>query len=333
MTDLNISVSPHVRDRATVSSIMWGVVVALLPATLWGIFYFQLRAVYLLATCTLTAMAAEFVVEKIRKQPLTIKDGSAFLTGLLLALVLPPTMPLWAAGFGSVVAIVLGKQVFGGLGYNIFNPALLGRAFLAAAFPVLTTTWKVPRVNSLQIFSTGNWSSFFSPDAVTQATPLATTLPKFSSAGTVPVSLLDLFIGNTGGCLGEVSALALLVGGVYLLLRRYIDWRIPLSYLGMVVIVSSFSYYLGKDYPSPLFHLLAGGLMLGALFMATDPVTSPITKKGKWIFGAGAGLLTISIRLWGGYPEGVMYSILIMNAFAPLIDRLTRPLPLGGKKK
>jgi electron transport complex protein RnfD len=333
MQKLTISVSPHIKDKTTVSSIMWGVVVALLPAVLWGIFYFQIRAVYLIATCIITSVLFEAISQKILGKPITIKDGSAFLTGLLLALVLPPTFPLWAAALGAIVAIVVGKNLFGGLGYNIFNPALLGRAFLSVAFPVLMTTWEVPSISTFNIVSAGGLNTFFSGDAVTQATPLAITLPKFGVMNGRFISYLDLFLGRIGGCLGEVSALALLIGAVYLIIRKYIDWRIPLSYIGVVFIFSYFTHLFNNSYPSSLFHILSGGLMIGAFFMATDPVTSPITGKGRWIFGIGAGVLTISIRLWGGYPEGVMYSILMMNAFTSLIDKLTIPVQFGGSKK
>jgi electron transport complex protein RnfD len=334
MQKLIISVSPHIKDKTNVGLVMWSVVVVLLPAVLWGIFYFQIRALYLISTCIITAVLSEVVSQKILGKPITVKDGSAFLTGLLLALVLPPTLPLWAGALGAVVAIVVGKHLFGGLGYNIFNPALLGRAFLAVSFPVMTTTWQVPQANSFGVFSSGNWNAFFSGDAVTQATPLATTLPKFGVIDGQIMSYMDLFLGKTGGCLGEVSALALLIGAAYLIVRRYIDWRIPLSYIGVVFVFASIVHFFAPHYPTAIFHLFSGGLMLGAFFMATDPVTSPITRKGKWIFGIGAGILTISIRLWGGYPEGVMYSILIMNAFTPLVDKLTMPVQFGrGVKK
>lgn len=333
MNKLTISVFPHIKDKTNVSSVMWGVTVALLPAVLWGIFYFQIRALYLISICVITAVLSEAVSQKILGKPITVRDGSAFLTGLLLALILPPTFPLWAGALGAVVAVVVGKHLFGGLGYNIFNPALLGRAFLSVSFPVMTTTWQVPQANSFGVFSSGNWNAFFSGDAITQATPLAETLPKFGIVDGQIISYMDLFLGRTGGCVGEISALALLLGAAYLIIRKYIDWRIPLSYIGVVFIFASVVHNFAPGYPSAIFHLFSGGLMLGAFFMATDPVTSPITRKGKWLFGIGAGVLTISIRLWGGYPEGVMYSILIMNAFTPLIDKLTIPTQFGGSRK
>jgi electron transport complex protein RnfD len=223
-------------------------------------------------------------------------------------------LPLWAAALGAVVAISLGKQVFGGLGYNIFNPALVGRAFLQSAFPVLMANWEKP----LQ------WLSA-TVDTTTMATPLA--LMKFETRMT---PYLKLFSGNVGGTLGETSALALLVGGIFLLYKRYIEWRIPLSFLGTVALLSGLLWIVRPhQYGDPLFQLLAGGLILGAFFMATDPVTAPITVKGYWIFGIGAGVLVVTIRCWGGLAEGVMYAILLMNAVTPLINRYTRPAIFG----
>lgn len=325
MNKLTISVSPHIKDTTTVKSVMWGVVIALIPAVLWGIFYFRAQALYLILTCTVTAVLSEAVCQKVLNKPITISDGSAFLTGLLLALVLPSAFPLWAGALGALVSIIIGKQLFGGLGYNVFNPALLGRAFLSVAFPVFTTTWKVP-------VSGGRLNSFFSGDAITGATPLALALPKFNVANPQIPSYIEMFLGMKGGCIGEISAFALLIGALYLIIRKHIDWRIPLGYTGTVFVISSSLWFLNGTYPTPLFHLLSGGLLIGAFFMATDPVSSPITKKGRWFFGVGAGVLTISIRMWGGYPEGVMYSILIMNAFTPLIERLTQPLQFGGSR-
>lgn len=312
-TKFFISVSPHIRDRRNVSNIMWAVILALLPATGCSIYFFRWRAVVLILTCILTCVITEAVCLKLRRKRLSVSDSSAVLTGLLLAMVLPPGLPVWAAVIGAVAAIVLGKQIFGGLGCNIFNPALVGRAFLMAAFPVYMTTWVKP----------------FSLDAVTTATPLG--LMKFEHIST---PAMQLFLGNVPGSLGETSALALIVGGLYLLIRRYMDWRIPLSYLGTVVVFGGILWLINPQvYPSVGFHLLSGGLMLGALFMATDPVTSPVTKKGRWIFGLGAGILVIIIRIWGGLPEGVMYSILLMNAVTPLINRYTKPKPFGYIKR
>jgi len=236
---------------------------------------------------------------------ITIGDGSAVVAGLLLAFVLPSRLPWWMAAVGSFFAVVIVKQLFGGLGNNIFNPALAGRAFLLASFPIYMTSWVRPF------------------DAVSCATPLA--IVKENLSGTMP-SLWDLFIGKTAGCLGETSAVALLIGAGFLFWRKIITWHIPFTYIGTVTILS---WVFGRD---PLFSVLAGGLVLGAFFMAVDPVTSPMTAKGQIIFGVGCGIVTVVIRQWGGYPEGVCYSILLMNALVPLIDRYTKPRRLGEQK-
>ncbi|SIR06285.1 RnfABCDGE type electron transport complex subunit D [Halanaerobium kushneri] len=296
--ELIVTSSPHVRARDSVQKIMWSVVIALLPAVFAAVYFFKARAISVILTAVAGAVLTEYIFQKIRKKQITLKDGSAVVTGLLLALTLPPAIPLWTAFFGSVVAIGLGKQVFGGIGQNPFNPALVGRAFLTAAYPVLMTTWTV--------------------DGVSSATPLS----QMKMDG-ISTDSWNLFVGQIAGSLGETSALALLLGFAYLLYKGYVNWRIPLAMVG-TVFLGSFAF--GAD---PIFHLFAGGLMLGALFMATDMVSSPTTKLGRWIFGLGAGLLVVIIRLWGGYPEGVMYSILLMNTAVPLINRYTRPRSLG----
>jgi electron transport complex protein RnfD len=308
---LILSSSPYIRDRLTVARLMWGVIIALSPAVAASIFFFGLQAIKLIIVCSLVSLAAEDIFLWLRGKSFP-KEPSALLSGLLLALVLPPTLPLWSAALGAIFAIIVGKQIFGGLGYNIFNPALIGRAFLAATFPVLMTTWVKP----------------FSLAAITTATPLG--LMRFESQST---SLIKLFYGNVGGSLGETSALALLIGGAYLLIRRYVDWRTPLSYLGTVALLSGVFYLISPHgQGTSLFSLLAGGLMLGVFFMATDPVTTPVTKLGRWIFGLGAGIVVVVIRNWGGYPEGVMFSILLMNAFTPLLDRYIKPKVFGSKE-
>ena len=309
MEKLIISSSPHIRDKITVTKLMWGVIIALLPAAGYSVYLFRLRAVELILTCVFFSILSEYLFLKLRRKKIP-GEPSAVVSGLLLAMVLPPSLPLWAAALGAVFAIIIGKQIFGGLGYNIFNPALIGRAFLMATYPVLMTSWIEP----------------FTLDAVTTATPLG--LMKFQSQST---PILQLFLGNVSGSLGETSALALLVGATYLLARRYIDWRVPLSYLGTVAIFSGIAYLIRPSYGSPLFHLLAGGLILGAFFMATDPVTTPISKRGRIIFGVGAGILVMVIRLWGGYAEGVMFSIIFMNALTPLLNRYVKPKVLGSK--
>ncbi|MCF8009575.1 MAG: RnfABCDGE type electron transport complex subunit D [Halanaerobiales bacterium] len=294
---LLVTPNPHIKSSTSVEEIMWSVVFALLPAVIAATYFFGLRALLIVITSIIGAVITEYVFLKIRKKTVVINDGSAVLTGLLLALTLPPSIPLWTAFLGSVVGIGLGKQVFGGLGFNPFNPALVGRAFLTASYPVLMTTWVV--------------------DGRSTATPLS-----FISNGQA-VKLWDLFIGNTGGSLGETSALALLLGAAYLIYKGYINWRIPFGMISVVVIIT---YISGEN---PIVHLFAGSLILGAFFMATDMVTSPVTKKARWIFGIGIGLLVVIIRLWGGYPEGVMYSILLMNTTVPLLDRYLKPRTLG----
>lgn len=307
-----ITASPHIKGRMDVGSMMRGVIYGLIPAVAASLYLYRERAISLIIACVLAALITEVIFQKVRRRKVTLLDGSALVTGLLLALVLPPDLPLGIAVLGAVMAIALGKQIFGGLGYNIFNPALVGRAFLLAAFPVALTTWTEP----------------LTLDAVTGATPLG--LWKFQ--GETP-PLLNLFLGRTSGSLGETSALALLLGGAYLLWKRYIDWRIPLGYFVAVFIFGGGTYLINADrFPSPLFHVLAGGFLLGTLFMATDPVTTPLTKKGRWIFGLGGGILLVIIRLWGGLPEGVMYSILLMNMTVPLINKYTRPKPFGSRK-
>lgn len=299
--ELVVTTSPHVRAEDTVSKIMWSVVIALLPAVFAAVYFFKARAISIVLAGVLGAVISEYVFQKVRDKKITIYDGSAVVTGMLLALTLPPSIPLWTVFIGAVVAIVLGKQVFGGLGHNPFNPALVGRAFLVAAYPVLMTDWSV--------------------DGVSSATPLA--LMKYEGAVT---DTWQLFVGQIGGSLGETSALALLLGFAFLLYKGYVNWRIP---LGMISTVFVLTYVFGEN---PIFHIFAGGLMIGALYMATDMVSSPTTKNGRWIFGIGAGAIVVIIRLWGGYPEGVLFSILLMNAAVPLINRYTKPRSLGEVK-
>lgn len=315
-----IQSSPHIRDKDTTPRIMRRVIVALLPACLAALYFFRLHALALIAVCVLTSLATEAVFLRARKKPLSpLLDGSAIITGMLLAMTLPPSLPLSSAVIGAVVSVAVGKQIFGGLGYNIFNPALVGRAFLAAAFPVSMTTWLPPA--TLKV------------DIATFATPLANL--KFQEAvarGTL-TPLQDLFWGNIGGCIGETSAIALLIGGIYLLFKRTIDWRIPLGItLSMVIFTGAFWLANPAQYASSLFHFLAGGFLLGAIYMATDMVTSPVTAPATWIYAAGIGIVTGLIRIVGGYPEGMMYSILLMNAFVPLLNIFVRPRILGQRK-
>lgn len=313
---LVISSAPHIESEDTIPKIMYSVVLALIPAMLSAVAFFGVRALLLLATCIGSCVATEYVFQRVRKQTVTLNDWSAVITGILLALVLPPRLSLLSAALGGVVAIGIGKQIFGGLGYNIFNPALVGRAFLQATYPVAMTTWINP------FYYTG------SSDALSAATPLA--MMKFETQAT---AYWKLFMGNVGGSLGEASALAVVLGGAYLIYKKYVEWRIPAAYLGTVIILGGI-FWLSNSakYPDPIFHLLSGGLMLGAFFMATDMVTSPVTPVGSWVFGIGAGILVVIIRLFGGLPEGVMYSILLMNAVTPLINRYTKPKVLGQRK-
>ena len=266
-------------------------------------YIFGFRALSLVIITSLAAVLTEAIFQKLRNKPITIADGSALVTGMLLALNLPPGLPYWMAVVGAVVAISLGKQIYGGLGANPFNPALIGRVFLMITFTTPMTTW----INPI--------------DGMTGATPLS--LMKMEGISTDYTKLL---LGNSGGSLGETSALLIIIGGLYLIYKGYVDWTIPASYLGSVAL---FVAILGQD---PVFHLLSGGLMLGAFFMATDMVTTPLSKFGKVIFGIGAGVFTVLIRVYGGYPEGVSFSILLMNAFTPLINRFTVPKIYGEVK-
>jgi len=311
---LILSSSPHFHAQDTVPKIMWGVILALVPTTVMALIYFQWAAAGIILSSVLAALVSEMIVNRLKGESFTIPDGSAAITGLLLALTLPPSFSIGGAVLGSVFAIMIGKHVFGGLGYNIFNPALLGRAFLQASFPVPMTTWAWPLT-----------ARYAEVDGITAATPLGVF--KFEH---ITSELPGLLTGNISGSLGETSAIAILIGGLYLLIRKYADWRIPLSFLGSVFVVSGIFWMISPEtYPTPVFQLFSGGLMLGAFFMATDMVTSPVTAKGAWIFGASAGFILVIIRLFGGLPEGVMYSILLMNAFTPLINRYTRPTFFG----
>jgi electron transport complex protein RnfD len=314
---LIIQSSPHIKDKDSVPKIMYTVIIALLPALSASLYFFRLKAVMLYASCLFACLATEALFLLVRKKPIqALWDGSAIITALLLAMTLPPTLPLDSAIIGSVVAIAIGKQVFGGLGHNIFNPALVGRAFLQTAFPVAMTTWLPPLTLSV--------------DTATFATPLANL--KFQDAvaqGTL-TPLKDLFWGNVGGCIGETSAAALLLGAIFLLYKKAIDWRIPAGIILSLSLFTGFFWWTAPDkFASPAFHLLAGGLLIGAFYMATDMVTSPIVPTGIWIYALGIGLMTGIIRLFGGFPEGVMYSILFMNTFVPLLNRFFRPRILG----
>lgn len=303
---LRVSPAPHVHGHRETSKVMFIVMLALLFPTAGGIYYFGLYALFVVLTSVVTAVLTEYVAKMLRKREF-VMDYSAVVTGLLFALVLPPRIPLWAVVIGSAFSIAIVKEAFGGLGHNIFNPALAGRAFMAVTFAGLMTGWVAP-------------VGGFTADAVTAATPLS---EGFAYAGTNSELLKDLFFGNVGGCIGETSALLILIGGMILFIPGVIKRVIPIVYIGTVFL---FAMLLGED---PLFHILAGGLFLGAFFMATDYVTAPLTTKGQAIFAFGAGVLVVMIRLYGSMPEGVAFSILLMNAFTPLIDRYVRPKPYG----
>jgi Na+-translocating ferredoxin:NAD+ oxidoreductase subunit D len=308
-----VSSSPHIRSGESTKRIMMDVAIALLPALFAGIWFFGLRALLLTIVAVVFAVASEIAMQKIMKRPVTAGDFSAVVTGLLIAFNVPPTLPLWMVAIGSIFAIVIVKQCFGGVGHNFVNPALAARAVLLASWPVDMTSWVQPGV-----------------DVVTTATPLAIIKGTEAVNQALP-SLMDLFIGNVGGCIGETSALALLIGGLYLLYRRVINFRIPVVYISTVGVLAF--VFGGFNLSYVPFHILAGGLLLGAIFMATDYSSSPMTAKGQVIFAIGCGLLTAVIRFYGGYPEGVSYSILLMNITTPLIDRFTLPRKFGGVKK
>jgi Na+-translocating ferredoxin:NAD+ oxidoreductase subunit D len=333
-----VSATPHLRDSTSIPTVMYSVVIALVPAMIGSVYFFGYRAALLIAISVVACVLTEAIIQLLTRRPLSIADGSAVITGILLAFNLPAGTPWWIPVVGSVFAIAVGKMTFGGLGYNPLNPALVGRVFLLISWPVqMTTTWTMPRGTVV--------------DAETVATPLAiykeniallknqgdASIGAVNSAMSALMDLKDsyqdLFIGNVSGCIGETSAMLLLIGAVFLLYKRYIDWRIPVTF---VVTVGILAWVLGGHeglFTGPwLFHILAGGVILGAFYMATDMVTSPITPRGQFIFGFGCGLLTVVIRLYGGFPEGVSFAIILMNLTVPLIDRYTRPRIFGTGK-
>ncbi len=326
---LLVQPSPLLKQDMTTVQTMRDVSYALLPATLAAIWLFGVGALLVLLASILGAVFIEWVFSPPEQRSARLLDGSGVLTGLLLGLSLPPALPLWMAFLGGVVSIGLGKLIWGGLGHNLFNPALVGRAFLGATFPNAMTSWSMQASGEglLRWYPSNLALPFMQPayDTVSAATPLG--MMKFEQQST---SLLDLMLGNTAGCLGETSGLLLLGGGVFLLLRRDIDWRIPTGILLSVALLSAVIYTFDTTrFPDPLFAVFSGGLLLGAFYMATDPVTSPLTPRGAWIFAIGVGLLVVLIRLFGGFPEGVMYAILLMNAVTPLIDRFIQPRLFG----
>jgi len=327
---LTISPSPHSHGKETTKKLMFGVVIALLPALFTSIFYFGYGAVIVTATSVLSCLTFEFLIQRyIFRKPITITDGSALVTGLLLAFNVPSNLPVFIMIIGSFVSIAIAKMTFGGLGNNPFNPALVGRVFMLISFPVQMTSWPVPA---------GFGTAY--TDAVTGATPLA--IIKEGLKNGEPLSQLvariptpaQMFLGNMGGSLGEVAAVALLIGFFYLLIRRIITWHIPVSIIGSMLIFTAILWLANPEKNmNPLFHILAGGVLLGAIFMATDYVTSPMNPKSMLIYGCGIGILTVIIRVWGAYPEGVSFAILIMNAFVPLMNAYIKPERFGEEVK
>ncbi len=326
MNLLKVSGSPHVHGGQSVSKIMLGVIIALLPAVLVSLYFFGLGAFRVLVIAIGASMLFEFLIQKyLIKGENTLHDYSAMLTGILLALNIPCSLPWYMIIIGALVAIGVTKMSFGGLGKNIFNPALVGRVFLLVSFPVQMTTWPKAIVSRSKLFFSGVDESMM--DAITGPTPLSRLA---ENDIIVNHDYMDYFLGSMGGSLGEVSALALIIGGIYMLIRKIITWEIPVAFLGSAALLSGIFWLIDPTYyADPEFHLLTGGMMLGAIFMATDMVTSPMSRTGKIIFGIGGGVLTILIRIWGAYPEGVSFAILIMNAFVPLIDRAFKPKLFG----
>ena len=321
MSNFTISPSPHVHGGDSIQKNMYGVLIALVPTFIFSIVFFGLGAILVTLTSVAACLVFEYVIQKyLMKQRPTIWDGSAIITGVLLAFNLPSSLPLWIVVIGALVAIGIGKMSFGGLGNNIFNPALVGRVFLLISFPVQMTTWPVP-------------NGFATADAVTGATPLALVKEAVKNGqavgdtlSSVGITTGNLILGNIGGSLGEVAAIGLLLGFAYMLIRKIISWHIPVAIFATVIVFSGILNLADPaQFAGPVFHLFTGGLMLGAIFMATDYVTSPMTHKGMLIYGVGIGLLTVIIRVFGAYPEGMSFAILIMNGFTPLINRYCKP--------
>lgn len=349
---LVLSAPPHIKTNDSVKKIMWTVVAVLMLPVIYSVYIFGFHAALILSVCVISGVSAEAAFQFLMKRKINVLDGSSVITGLLVGMNVPPHSPVWMSAIGTVFAVVIVKEFFGGLGFNIFNPALAGRAFMMASWPVhMTTNWhRFPTgtIIAEKLTTTGNLPQEVF-DVITQATPLTALKEsgRLVHEYNIPIdSLYDFFIknnilkslmiGNIGGCVGETSALLILIGGLFLMWRKIITWHIPVSFIGSIAIVSYLYYYLiGFSFPGfvALIHILSGGIFLGAFFMATDMVTSPVSAGGMIIFGTGCGLLTFAIRVLGGYPEGVSYSILIMNAAVPLIDRFTKPVVFGVSKE
>ncbi|MBF0614595.1 MAG: RnfABCDGE type electron transport complex subunit D [Magnetococcales bacterium] len=345
------SSSPHVHGGLTIPALMKAVILALLPAAAMGVMVFGWSALFVMLITMLACVITERLVNLMRRHPSTLNDQSAALTGLLLAMTLPPNSPWWMCVAGGFFAVVIGKHLYGGLGYNMFNPALIARVFLLVSFPVQMTSWPAPTPllgehahslsEGLAIILSAPLNTPELADAISTATPLGQYRTEVGLGRTVREALggsydFDIFAAAGGmikGSLGETSAILLILGGIYLLRRKVITWHIPVSMLlGCLIPAAIFWLTAPAKYPDPLFHLVTGGLIIGAFFMATDMVTSPVTPRGQLIFGFGCGLLTYLIRTWGGYPEGVSFAIVIMNAAVPLIDQYSRPVIYGKAK-
>lgn len=340
---VELRTSPHVKRDRTVDRIMLNVVYALLPVSAMAVLTFGLSALALLLTATASCVLTEHVICRLSGKESTVGDYSAVITGLLFGLTLPPGFPLWMTAVGGVICIAVGKALFGGLGYNVFNPALVGRAFLQAAFPVAITTWVpgfaanrfsefIPSTFTLPFMKPAPLDAYLARvnvDGFSGATPLMAQ--KFDKVAT-PIS--DLFIGTTAGSCGETSALIIILCGAYLVARRMMDWRIPVGIIATVYLISgAFYLYDSNSYPEPTFTILSGGLMLMAVFMASDMVASPVSPLGVWIYAAVIGVITVVIRLWSGLPEGAMYAVLLGNALSPLIDNMTQPRIYGARRR
>ncbi|MFW5974644.1 MAG: RnfABCDGE type electron transport complex subunit D [Bacteroidota bacterium] len=323
-----ISGSPHVHQDLTVPNLMYGVVIAMIPAMLIAFYMFGLGAARVFLITILACLFFEYVIQRyLIKGPITINDGSALVTGVLLAFNVPSSVPTWMLIVGALVAVGMGKMSFGGLGKNPFNPALVGRVFMLISFPVEMTTWPKPIVSRSYFSFSGMDEKVM--DTITGPTPLA--ILQEEGAGAVSANM-NLLLGQMSGSMGEISALALLIGGLYMLFRKIITWHIPVAYFGSAFVLAGILWMVDPTmYADPLFHMVTGGMMLGIFYMATDYVSSPVSAKGQIIFGVGAGVLTILIRVFGAYPEGVSFAILIMNAFTPLINSQIKPKRFGHK--
>lgn len=331
--NITVAPAPHISRPVWTYQVMIDVIIGLAPAMAAAGYYFRLHALILISTCVISCVVTEWLCNLILKRPNSLGDFSAVVTGIILALSLPPALPVWAAVIGGAFSIAIGKMVFGGLGSNIFNPAMVGRTFLTACFGMLMTTWMVPATidSSMPKIAPENMMH-----TRTQATPLGWSKIAIKDKNGARLfnekQFISTVVGEVGGCLGETSAIALLIGGLYLLIRRKINFHIPVAVLLSAFVFAGIAYLIDPDaYMEPLFHLTSGGMLLCTFFIATDPVTAPLTRRGMWIFGAGVGTITMLIRIVGAYPEGVMFSVLLMNAVTPLIDRLCKRVPAGGK--